>query len=138
MKNCEQLLMESISIYQMIDSCYDTMLQCPLGNVKPEQLTGQSEKIAVYSARSRDIDDALKKLLPSTSQQTEKTTELLDKREKIIQELIAKNSVICQKAANVSSALKHEFSNLVKNRTAINQYGQSIPCQRRSMLNNSY
>ena len=138
MNNCEQLLIESIKIYQLIDNYYDNMLQMPLGTADPNQLNKQSQLIASCSEQLLKIDEQLKALVPELQLRTENTKLLVDKRKQLIKELINKNNTISQKASNISSALKHEFSNLAKNQSAINRYGQSMPTQKRSMLNNSY
>lgn len=138
MQNCEQLLNESIKIYQEIGSCYDIILKSSLNDRNSDQIEQQAKSIDMFSQKAQEIDNQLQQLIPPASEQNDRIQALISLRTQQLQALLDQNSQISKRAGNIASLLKHEFSNLAKNNSAITQYGQSIPTQRKSMLKNSY
>lgn len=130
-QDIDQLLQQSISLYQEIGAIYHNLLQTSLNTASAGKLTEDSHRVEGYLVDASEVDTQIQELQRQGNYlKTESTTALLAQREMAIAELVGTNKTIAKKAQNTASMLRHECSTMAKNHSAIAGYGNSGTAKR--------
>lgn len=125
-RDIDQLLKQSISVYQEIGAIYNTLLQTSLNTASIDKLAQDSEAVERFLVTVAEVDSQIQELQRAdNSLTTASTAALLAQREMTIAQLLGTNKTIAKKAQNTAFMLKHDCGTMAKNHSAIAGYGNA-------------
>lgn len=132
----DSLLIEANSIYQEIDSLYQTSLgnMARLNHAAVERLT---ERLNQLMAEARAIDAGIAENLSLQPYPHETTRQLLDMRSDTISRLLAANKKFVAQAESVKALVRHEIGQMAKNHVALKGY-RPTESTRKNIVQESY
>lgn len=123
MQQLEPVLSQSIQQYERILDFLQKM-DGEIGTASPAELLELSESLTDVQSQATQTDQVLLRQLSNSSARTETMQLLIEKRERIMKEILLLNERITAKASGVKSLIAHEMGNLRNGISALNGYRQ--------------
>jgi len=121
MQHLEASIRDSIRQYGHILTLLHT-INAEIGTASAEELQGMNTALTALQEQSKHHDQALGSRLNSEPVRTEAINSLLEKRERLIQEILQLNKNATAKAMGVKSLLAHEIGILRNGQSALSGY----------------
>lgn len=135
MEDNNAALMESCRVYEDLQAAYQDLERNMVSS--PQAASAINERIKALLQQSKEIERQLQKNLAGDFKNNVSTTQLLRKREELLENLIVKNKNIAKKAGNIASHIQHEMRVMHTNRHAMKGY-RPVSSRSKSLINSSF
>jgi hypothetical protein len=121
MTSCDTLLIQSIRIYQEMETLYHSM-QNSFSNTSVPKAQATAVNINNLLQDAINTDSLIAECLNTNISLPESTRDLIGKREELLSRLYQVNKRVTAKADNVKALLRHEINGMSTNRHAMKGY----------------
>ena len=132
---CTTLLLDACTVYSEIKALYEKLESNISAN--PNNLSTIISRIHRLQNQVSIIDRDIGKTLIGLNPISDKNQILLQKREELLKDNLARNLSVSHKASAIKSHLQHEFGLLKTNRLAISGY-RTPGVKRKNLINRSF
>jgi hypothetical protein len=123
MQQFEAIISQSIAQYEVILNFLQKMDK-EIGTASPEELLELSKELAELQNQAATIDQVLLTQFSMLTARPETLQALIDKRHRIMKEILLVNERITEKASGVKSLIAHEMEKLRNGISAMSGYKQ--------------